>query len=129
MSEYVSAEGYQPVTVSDWESYSGRKTYAKPGGCYYTSRFAVAEYLNSIRKQAGAILLREIRPGYIMPVGVWNVRESLRTLFKQKYESFDSLDKALNYSCNFLEIPKRNWINCSYLLRQAYYQRKLTDFT
>ena len=64
-----------------------------------------------------------------MPVGVWNVRESLRTLFKQKYESFDSLDKALNYSCNFLEIPKRNWINCSYLLRQAYYQRKLTDFT
>jgi len=129
MSEYTSSEGYQPVTIGDWESYSGRKTYAKPGGCYYTSRFAVAEYLNSIRKQAGVIILREIRPGYIMPVGVWNVRESLRTLFKQKYESFDSLDKALNHSSTFLEIPKRNWVKCSYLLRQAYYQRKLTDFT
>jgi len=81
-SSYVSADGHQPVMLGDSEGFRNRKTYAKPGGCYYSARLAVSEYLDSIGRQAGAIMLREIHPGYIMPVGVWNVRESLRALFK-----------------------------------------------
>src|SRR2546430_2825908 len=75
-SSYVSPKGYRPVMLGDSEGFRGRKTYAKPGGCYYSARLAVSEYLDSIGKQAGAIMLREIHPGYIMPVGVWNVRRS-----------------------------------------------------
>ena len=127
-SNYVSPHGYRPATIGDWEGYWGRKTYAKPGGCYYTSRFVVAEYLNSISRQAGVIMLREIHPGYIMPVGVWNVRESLRELFKGDYERFDTLDAALNYACTILEIPKKNWIETSNLLREGYFQKKLSSF-
>src|SRR6184192_4868486 len=104
---YTSLDGYRPVMLGDSEGFRGRKTYAKPGGCYYSARLAVSEYLDSIGRQAGAVMLREIHPGYIMPVGVWNVRESLRALLKTRFERFDSMDAALNHvSSNIFEIPK-----------------------
>ena len=127
-SDYTSPEGYRPVMLGDSEGYRGRKTYAKPGGCYYSARLAVSEYLDSIERQAGAIMLREIHPGYIMPVGVWNVRESLRSLLKTRYERFDSIDAALNYACTIFEIPKHSWIQTSALLGKAYFQRKISEF-
>jgi DNA repair protein NreA len=127
-SSYVSAEGYRPVMLGDSEGFRGRKTYAKPGGCYYSARLAVSEYLDSIRRQAGAIMLREIHPGYIMPVGVWNVRESLRALLKTPFERFDSMDAALNHVSNIFEIPKRGWMETSVLLQNAYFQRKISQF-
>ncbi|HEX4919588.1 MAG TPA: hypothetical protein VFV92_02485, partial [Candidatus Bathyarchaeia archaeon] len=114
--------------LGDSEGFRGRKSYAKPGGCYYSARLAVSEYLDSIRKQAGAIMLREIHPGYIMPVGVWNVRESLRELLKTKYERFDSMDAALNYATTILEIPKPDWIKSSALLQKAYFQRRISEY-
>ncbi len=127
-SSYVSREGYRPVMLGDSEGFRGRKTYAKPGGCYYSARLAVSEYLDSIKRQAGAIMLREIHPGYIMPVGVWNVRESLRALLKTPFEYFDSLDAALNYVGGIFEIPKRSWIETSALLKNAYFQKKISQF-
>lgn len=125
---YTSPKGYRPVALGDFEGYQTRKTYAKPGGCYYSARLAVSEYLDSIGRQAGAIMLREIHPGYIMPVGVWNVRESLRALLKTKFETFDNMDAALNYAAKILEIPKRNWIETSALLQKAYFQRKISEY-
>lgn len=126
--DYVSPGGYHPVMLGDSEGFRGRKTYARPGGCYYSARLAVSEYLDSIGKQAGAIMLREIHPGYIMPVGVWNVRESLRALLKTKYESFDTMDSALNYVTTIFEIPKRSWIETSDVLQRAYFQRKINQY-
>ena len=120
--------GTKPEMIGDYEGYYGRKTYAKPGGCYYTTRFAVSEYLARERKQSGAIMLREIHPGYILPVGVWNVRESIRSLLMTRYRAFDTFDEALNYACTFFSIPKTNWIANSELLRQAKEQTKITQF-
>ena len=126
--DYTSPGGFHPVMLGDSEGYRGRKTYARPGGCYYSARLAVSEHLDSIRRQAGAIMLREIHPGYIMPVGVWNVRESLRAMLKTKYESFDTMDSALNYATTIFEIPKRSWIETSDLLQRAYFQRKISQY-
>src|SRR2546421_7810683 len=94
----------------------------------YSARLAVTEYLDTIRRQAGAIMLREIHPGYIMPVGVWNVRESLRVLLRTPFERFDSMDAALNHVSNIFEIPKRGWIETSAFLQSAYFQRKISQF-
>jgi DNA repair protein NreA len=127
-TDYLSPGGYRPVMLGDSEGYRGRKTYAKPGGCYYSARLAVSEHLDTIRKQAGAIMLREIHPGYIMPVGVWNVRESLRALLKTEYERFDTMDGALNYATTILEIPKKDWIQASALLQKAFFQRKISQY-
>ena len=44
---------------TDLEGYNGRKNYAfDTAGGYYATRFAILEYLNSIKKQASVIALR-----------------------------------------------------------------------
>jgi DNA repair protein NreA len=120
--------GSKPEMIGDFESYYGRKTYAKPGGCYYSTRFAVAEYLSRERRQAGAIMLREIHPGYILPVGVWNVRESIRSMLTGNYRRFDTFPEALAFALSNFLINKRDWIAKSELIQQSLVQRKITDY-
>jgi DNA repair protein NreA len=120
--------GAKPEMIGDYEGYWGRKTYAKPGGCYYSTRFAVSEYLSAIRRQSGAIMLREIHPGYLLPVGVWNVRESIRSLLAEEYRRFDSFGPALAYAFSNFLISKGHWIENSELLKQLAQQKRITDF-
>jgi hypothetical protein len=117
------------VLMGDSEDYWGRRTYASVGGCYYSCRLAVSEVLRNECRQASALVLREIHPGYILPVGVWNVRESVRAALKTPPRRFTSLDPALNFAMSQLTIPLRKWVASSTLLRQALYQRKITDYS
>jgi DNA repair protein NreA len=121
--------GSRPEMIGDYEGYSGRKTYAKPGGCYYSTRLAASEYLSRIRRQSGAIMLREIHPGYILPVGVWNVRESIRSLLMGLQRGFDTLDQALTYACTHFEISREHWVENSELLKESLQQKRLTEFS
>lgn len=120
--------GKEPYLIGDHETYYGRKKYARVGGCYYSTRLAVAESLLSEKRQAGAILLREIHPGYILPVGVWNVRESIRHQMQTKYESFDTLSDTLDYAFSKLTIKKNQWLNSSYLLNHVLFQKRMTEY-
>ena len=120
--------GARPEMIGDFEGYYGRKTYAKPGGCYYSTRFAVAEHLSREKRQAGAIMLREIHPGYILPIGVWNVRESIRALLSGRYRTFDTLTQALDFAVSNFLIGKTYWVANSELLRQGLEQRKITEY-
>jgi len=123
-----NVDGPAPALMGDHESYGGRTTYASVGGCYYSTRLAVAERLSMERRQASALVLREIHPGYIVPVGVWNVRESVRSTLKTQPAKFDTLQKALDYASSRLTIPLRKWIENSVMLKQALFQKKITDF-
>jgi hypothetical protein len=117
------------VTIfNSYEFYKGRKTYAEIGGCYYAARLAVNELLNNERRQAGIVILREAHPGYIMPIGVWNVRESVRKTLKQQYNKFDSLDKALVFISEKMDIPLQRWINNSAVIKNQLYQKRIEDF-
>ncbi len=120
--------GANPEMIGDFEGYYGRKTYAKPGGCYYSTRFAVAEHLSKERRQAGAIMLREIHPGYILPIGVWNVRESIRSLLAGRYRSFDTLGQAIDFAVSNFLIKKTHWVANSELLRRGLEQRKISEY-
>jgi hypothetical protein len=73
-------------------------------------------------------VLREARPGYIMPVGVWQVRENVRNAMKQKPYLFNTLAQSLQFISGRLEIPLQRWILQSQLLQKALFQRKITDF-
>jgi hypothetical protein len=136
---YESMEAWYPGTVwnpngtstaifSDWEGNSGRTTYAQIGGCYYSARLAVCEQLLKERRQATAIVLREARPGYIMPIGVWQVRENVRNAMRQKPYLFKSLAESLQFISGRFEIPLQRWIMQSELLKRALFQKKITDF-
>jgi hypothetical protein len=72
--------------------------------------------------------MREAHPGYIMPVGVWNVRENVRNALSKDPKKFDTLKEALDYSSTRLAIPVSRWIKNSSLLKDALYQKRLEDF-
>ena len=120
--------GKKIVMFGDHEFYKGRKTYASIGGCYYAARMAAAEHLRRMRRQAGVVVLREIHPGYIMPVGVWNVRENVRRALKGDAMKFDTFGSALNYVSQTMDIPLERWIETSELIRDRLHQRRLEDF-
>jgi len=136
---YEALEAWYPGTVwnpsgqhiimySDWEPYEGRTTYASLGGCYYAARLAVCELLAKERRQATVIVLREAHPGYIMPVGVWQVRENVRNAMRQMPLKYNTLDEALARIASQFQIPLKQWIEDSKLLQDAIFQRRITDF-
>jgi hypothetical protein len=120
--------GVVPALMGDYEPYEGRTSYASVGGCYYSTRLAIAEALERLQKQAAAIILREIGPGYILPVGVWNVRESVRAALRSTPSIFDTFQQAFQFACKDLRIPKGVWIKNSALIRNQLFQRRLTQY-
>jgi len=84
--------------------------------------------LNKEKRQAGVVVLREAHPGYIMPVGVWNVREAVRQAVKNKPMKFATLNETLNYISKKLEIPINDWVDCSNVIRDTIHQKKITNF-
>ncbi|MFH0986753.1 MAG: Nre family DNA repair protein [Candidatus Micrarchaeota archaeon] len=85
-----------PAIAADFERYQGRKKYAEiVAGGYYAGRLAVCEYLERTKKQATAIIVREIGPEYYAPVGVWQVRENARDAMRSAPAKFSSLETAL----------------------------------
>ena len=64
------------------EGYEGRTSYVEEtAGAYYAARLGVLEHLESIGRQAKCLVLREVSDDYWAPVGVWQVRESVRNAF------------------------------------------------
>jgi len=120
--------GKSHVMFGDWEEFEGRSTYAEIGGCYYSARLAVCELLVKEQRQATAVVLREAHPGYIMPVGVWQVRENVRNAMKQTPLKFNTLGEALQRIGSQFYIPIEQWIMKSVLIRNALFQRRITDF-
>ncbi len=120
--------GKKIVMFGDHEYYNGRSSYATIGGCYYAARLAVAEKLKREGRQAGVVVMREIHPGYIMPVGVWNVRENVRKALKGEAKKFDDVREAMLFVSSLLHIPIKRWIETSSLLKNVLYQRRLEDF-
>jgi len=121
-------EGSQVAIYSSSEEFDGRTTYAEIGGCYYSGRLAVSEHLEEERRQAGVIIFREAHPGYIMPVGVWNVRENVRVALKNRSTKFNTLKEALTHISTKLEIKMKDWIANSEVLNKLIYQRKIEDY-
>ncbi len=113
--------------MSDSEFFDGRTTYASIGGCYYAARLAVNELLQKERRQAGVSIMREAHPGYILPVGVWNVRENVRSALRSSPKKFPTLKDALTHISTIMDIPISRWIRNSSILKDALFQKRIDD--
>ncbi len=72
--------GYWLASAS--EGYEGRTGYVEEtAGAYYASRLGVLEHLAEEGRQAKCLVLREVTDEYWAPVGVWQIRESVRNAF------------------------------------------------
>jgi hypothetical protein len=121
-------DGESVIIYSDAEGHNGRTTYAQIGGCYYSARLATCELLVKERRQATVIVLREARPGYIMPIGVWQVRENVRNAMRQTPYKFNTLNDTLKFVSDRFLIPMQQWVDQGKLIRQAMVQKRLSDF-
>lgn len=65
-------------------------------GGHYAMRIPVLEHLIRMKRQAACIAIREVGPGYFIPVGNWQIRESMRKAFLTEPEKFESLKEAIN---------------------------------
>ena len=118
----------EPYMIGDYEEYFGRTKYARVGGCYYSTRLAVGEALEREGRQAAAIVLRETYPGFIMPLGVWNVRESIRALFRQPFQKHETFRSAMDSALSMLRISKARWKRESVLISRELTQTKISAF-
>jgi hypothetical protein len=118
----------QIVMIGDHEGFGGRTTYASIGGCYYAARLATSEALLRLGRQAGVVVLREVHPGEILPLGVWNVREHVRAALTGPPEKVASLSELVARIGETFAIPPPRWLTASALFHEARTQRRLDDW-
>lgn len=115
----------EPVIQAEYEGFEGRSKYAfNEGGGYYAGRFAVTEAMDRMRRQGRVIVFREIYDSYVVPVGVWEVRENVRKAMDSRPRRFADLKSALKDVQERLTIPISNYLDKSEILTQ----KKITDY-
>jgi hypothetical protein len=96
-------------------------------GAYFAAKLSVVEYLSKNKIQSGVIILREIRPEYAIPVGVWQVREGIRQAMRKKPDFADNFDQALALASKKMSISQSEWLshgNIGKLMKQ----KTISDF-
>jgi hypothetical protein len=118
----------------DFENAKGLDHYPSIAGAYFAARLGVTEHLSKMRKKAAVLVLREIRPEYVMPVGVWQIREGIKEALKGKgkgkgkKQHFDNFEQAMSVACANLSISKTEVIRNSKMYKNVREQARITDY-
>ena len=112
---------------SDHEDARGIDHPPAIAGAYFAAKLAIGEYLVKNKIQSGALVLREIRPEYSIPVGVWQIREGVRNAMKQRPHIFNDFAESLNFATKKLSISKNEWLQQGNI-RKLLRQKSIEDF-
>ncbi len=120
----------KPQIMTDFEFYRGRKSYASNiTGAYYAARKSVCEYLYRIKKQARVLIFREISGGYIMPLGVWVIRETVSSaMCISNPVILDNFNDAIKKMSENFMVDFKYWKQSSKLINFIKTQRTLDNF-
>jgi hypothetical protein len=111
----------------DMEGYGGRTAYVEQvAGAYYAARLSVLEHLQRIRRQASVFVYREITDEYWAPLGVWVIREAVRTAMQGKPLVFGDLASAMRHMAR--RSRTQEWVKTAVLPREARAQTTLKEF-
>lgn len=122
---FLHVMGNEEMVFSDCENNLGKKGYSSVGGCYYSCKMAVLEALEKQNKQAGAIVLREAYEGYI-PLGVFNVRENVRSALRQAPKEFPTLKEAMSNLSPRFRLPMSRFAKEGKILNDLIGMRQRT---
>ncbi|MFW9827472.1 MAG: hypothetical protein ACFFEY_07775 [Candidatus Thorarchaeota archaeon] len=120
----------KPQIMTDYEFYRGRKNYASNiTGAYYAARKSVCEYLYKIKKQARVLIFREVSGGYVVPLGVWVIRETVNNaMWTSQPVILDNFNDALKaMSIGFL-VDYKYWKKSSKIINFIKTQKTLDLF-
>lgn len=112
---------------SDYEDARGIDHPPAIAGAYFAAKLGVLEYLSEKKIQAGVVILREIRPEYAIPVGVWQVREGIREAMRQIPIVSDNFEHALSLASDKMSISKSEWFSHGNILKLMK-QKTMSDF-
>lgn len=112
----------------DFENLDRLMNYPKIGGSYFAAKLSVIEFLYNQKRKATIIILREIRPEYKVPLGVWQIREGIRSALKKNPHKFESFEEALTFACNNLIIPKKEWMRNSKIYVDDKNPEKISNY-
>ena len=96
-------------------------------GAYFAAKLGVTEYLEKNKLQSGVVILREIRPEYAIPVGVWQVREGIRLAMRQQSTIADNFEHALDIASKKMSISKNEWLSKGNIIKLMK-QKTISDF-
>jgi hypothetical protein len=122
---FLHVLGTEELVFSDHEGTRKKAEYSPLGGCYYSCKMAVLEALAREQKQAGAIILREALHGYV-PMGVFNVRENVRSAMREPGREFEDIRSALFHLSEKFTLPVQRFIEEGLLLRNTLLERQCT---
>jgi len=119
-----------PQIMTDFEFYKGRKNYASNiTGAYYAARKAVCEYLYHIKRQARVLIFREVNSGYVVPLGVWVIRETVNNaMFTTEPMILDNFDDSVKKLAEGLMVDLKYWRKSSKLINFIRTQKTIDNF-
>ncbi len=120
----------KPQIMTDFEFYSGRKSYASNiTGAYYAARKSVCEYLYKIRRQARVLIFREVSGGYVVPLGVWVIRETVNNaMFTTDPTKLDNFNDSVKAMTDGFMVDYKYWKKSSKLINFIKTQKTLDTF-
>ncbi len=120
----------KPQIMTDFEFYRGRKSYASNiTGAYYAARKSVCEYLYKIKKQARVLIFREVSGGYVVPLGVWVIRETVNNaMWTSQPVVLDNFNDAMKVMADGFMVDYKYWKASSKLINFIKTQRTLDTF-
>ena len=120
----------KPQIMTDFEFYRGRKSYASNiTGAYYAARKSVCEYLYKIKKQARVLIFREVSGGYVVPLGVWVIRETVNNaMCVSTPVVLDNFNDAIKKMSEDFMVEFKYWKQSSRLINFIKTQRTIDNF-
>ena len=112
---------------SDIEDAKGIDHPPVTAGAFFAAKLGVAEYLLEKKCQASALVLREIRPEYAVPVGVWQIREAIRSAMKNEPYIAENFDDGITFAAKRMSVSKSEWLSKGDMLSMLK-QKSISDF-
>jgi len=112
---------------SDIEDAKGIDHPPVTAGAFFAAKLGVAEYLLEKKYQASALVLREIRPEYAVPVGVWQIREAIRSAMKNEPYIAENFDDGVTFAAKRMSVSKSEWLSKGGMLSMLK-QKSISDF-
>ncbi|GAA5819304.1 MAG: conserved hypothetical protein [Methanobrevibacter sp. CfCl-M3] len=125
MEAFIQILGKEEMIFSDYETNRDKTEYSSVGGCYYTCKMSILDFLTKQKIQAGSVVLREAYEGYV-PLGVFNVRENVKYAMEGGYTEFETLKQSLEYLKAKLKIPMYKYVKKSNLLKELLKSKQTT---
>jgi len=112
---------------SDIEDAKGIDHPPATAGAFFAAKLGVAEYLIEKKCQASALVLREIRPEYAVPVGVWQIREAIRSAMKNEPYIAENFGDGVTFAAQRMSVSKSEWLSKGNMLSMLR-QKSISDF-